>query len=169
MDNLQITSATYGLLPRPVGRPGSYEPKDTGRGEYKKNVTLTALIARLEELLKRKKRRTLIYTHQSLIPRMRSPPPQPPLQHQCTRRTMTKLVDQLTASPTLPAAPRASSGTTSDSTTQVMGPRPREKKETKVRMARVEGRGRERFMEMARERAERETRAEEISKMRRVP
>jgi hypothetical protein len=166
MDNLQITSATYGLLPRPVGSPGSCEPKDTGRGEYKKYVTLTALVARLEELLERKKRRTLTYTHQSLIPRMRSPNP---LQHRCTKRTMTKLVDQLTASPTLPAAPRASSGTTSDSTTQVMGPRPREKKETKVRMARVEGRGRERFMEMARERAERETRAEEISKMRRVP
>jgi hypothetical protein len=45
---------------------------------------------------------------------------------------MTKLVVQLTASPTLPEAVLASWGITSESTTQVTGPRPIEKAQTKA-------------------------------------
>jgi hypothetical protein len=45
---------------------------------------------------------------------------------------MIKLVVQLTASPTLPEAVLASCGITSESTTQVTGPRPIEKAQTKA-------------------------------------
>jgi hypothetical protein len=45
---------------------------------------------------------------------------------------MMKLVVQLTASPTLPEAVLASCGITSESTTQVTGPRPIEKAQTKA-------------------------------------
>lgn len=48
---------------------------------------------------------------------------------------MIKLVDQLTASPTLPEAVLASFGMTSDRTTHVTGPRPIEKAMTNTTIA----------------------------------
>lgn len=63
---------------------------------------------------------------------------------------MIKLVDQLTASPTLLDAVRASFGMTSDNTTQVTGPKPIEYDMTNVTIAVAEMAGVEVLIPIAR-------------------
>lgn len=63
---------------------------------------------------------------------------------------MIKFVDQLTAKPTLLEAVLASFGITSDSTTQVTGPKPIENDMTNVTMAVAEMAGVEVFIPIAR-------------------